>query len=325
MSDRALAPAERRYESLVSKIVGQVSNIECANLKRYHTIGTLVTEFMSGLESRRYGSATVEKLAEDLSNAGALESIKNPVRFLYWAKALSDAYTDFAALEELGSRGFTVSHAKRLFALSPEIREAVQQRMIDGGRVVSTRVLDDLIGEITTARVTADASAAIEDNRRRREGGEDEATPAEDGGVVNAGVPSDEGDAGTDGVNATPDARDDSEDGGGDGVPVADTPERPEGVPATGRPARERRISNPVKVVSSFDKAITRANSMVSDVFIALGETAQEGFVRDSMFERWNEGLRSTRASAQVLRDALTELINSIDGEVGAAELPAQT
>lgn len=295
-----LTTGERRYQTLLAKIKDSCTSIEKQNLKRYHKIGKLFAEFVEGLDSSRYGDATVEKLATDLTENGVLTEVKDPRRFLYWAKNVYDGYPDFAALEELAVRGFTVSHAKRLFALSSEVREEVENDMIQDGEIVSTRVLDDMIQTITSRHIADASGEAAREARERRESSEageeaDEETSEDEEAV--------DGEGGT-----TDDTPDDADGGTGDGTSAA--------APATGAPIRERSVPSPLKTLKNIDKALVRANMGIPDAFIVLRETAQIGFDSEQAENRYRDNLRALKATAESIIEPLQELITNIQNEL---------
>ncbi len=287
-----LTTAERRYQTLLTKIKDSCASIEKQNLKRYHKIGQLFSEFVAGLDSNRYGDATVEKLAADLTENGVLAEVRDPRRFLYWAKNVFDAYPEFANLEELAGRGFTVSHAKRLFSLSPEVREEVERAMIQDGRIVSTRDLDELVQSINQRRIGEASAEAAEEARTEREAADAEPTEeeGEEAGEIVEGAPTDAAEATEEGEAAAP---------------------------ATGAPAaRERTIASPAKVIKTIDKALTRANMGIPDAFIVMRESQQIGFDSDRAEENYKAQLRALKASAESIAGPLQELITNIQREL---------
>lgn len=167
----ALTPSQRRYQTIVDKIFDLCRGAEQENMKRYYRIGEKVFEFLGKDEEneaeqaekrkKRYGDATVENLAEDLQSKGALTDIKDPKRFLYWACNLFGKY-EWEQLEELTARGFTMTHAKLLMGVSPEIENEVKAEMLVDGRVIGTRAMEDLIREKQQARIAGEAAAAAE-------------------------------------------------------------------------------------------------------------------------------------------------------------------
>ena len=304
-----LSAPERRYDALVNRIVDHCRQVEGQNLLRYHKIGSFFADFLRGLDSNRYGEATVEKLAEDLSESGALADISDHRRFLYWAKNIFDWDPEGERLDELAKIGFTVTHAKRIFALPREIREYVEQRMIVDGRVISSRDLIELSKQASAARIAEEsAAAAREAADLRARADEEEATP-----------PAPAVAAGDDGVPAeTTNIAD---------TPPLETPEggtRPEGASSTGRPTiQERTIASPLKVLGGAEKLITKANSTLPDVFIVLRECERVAFDSDVAQRRYLDNLRQLDAAARSIIEPLQELVRGIGTVVRDADIPA--
>jgi hypothetical protein len=295
---------QRRYDALVEKIALQYRTAEAGNLRRYHTIGELVSEFVAGLDSKRYGDATIEKLAADLQERGSLGDVRDPGRFLYWAKNLSDAYPDFKQLEALSQVGFTVSHAKRIFTLAKEVREEVEQGMIKDGLVISTRDLDTLIGAVNQRRIAAASAAAAAEFKDTKD-----AAPAAPGPRVAVAAGADE-DLLEDGVAGSPPQE------------PADAPADPAADPKAGTVGavaqRERTVGSPLKVISTVEKALTKANAGLPDAFIVVREAAQIGFDSDVALAKYNEHLSNLKAAAKSLKEPLEELLKAIEGELDA-------
>jgi len=303
-----LSMPERRYQALVSKIADGCRAVEGANLKRYHTIGSLFAEFMQGLERNKYGDASADKLAEDLQEEGVLTEIMDVRRWLYWAKALFETYPDIAKLEELSKRGFSVTHAKKLLQFSEEVRQEAESQMIQDGHVISSRELDELVKTINQRRIASAATAAAEESRTTREGGEEaegvEEVEIEDltEGSVEEGETAEE-------------------------APVDEgAAERPDRATATGRPTiTERTVTNPLKAIRDVEKAVTKASSGIPNAFIVLRESAQLGFDSDAAQGRYYDHLRSLKANAQALMEPMNELLRGIEEELNATEVPDET
>lgn len=313
----AAPAAERRYQAILEKMVKHVQSAEVNNLRRYHSIGQLFTEFVNGLDGKKYGSATVERLANDLRDHGVLSDVADQKRFLYWAKNLSDCFPDFVVLEEMSSRGFTVSHAKLLFSLSPEVRGRVERQMIQDGRMVSTRELSDLVNEVQgQLQVELSQQAAVEHRKFREEPETPETAEAD---APAAEEPPAEVDS--------PEAAEAADDGG-EGNPELETPtagDRPEGVPATGAPPRERTIKSPLKVLRAVQKVMGKVHDELPNTFIVIRETAQIGFDSDTAAERYMQQLRDVRQMAATMIEPVQELLRSIDQEMEAATVPPPT
>lgn len=307
---RTLSAPDRRYNALVDRIATACQQVEGANLRRYHKIGSLFSEFVRGLDSRRYGSATVERLAEDLQSRGILVEVNRPTRLLYWAKNISDAYEE-TQLDALAERGFTVSHAKQLFALTPELREEVEKNMIVDGRVVATRRLADLVTQANQKMVThasQQAAAAAADDRQAREEQANDSATAEAEESAEAADQSEAADVPT--VEVADDAQ----------APVEANPRQQ--TPVT---PRERTVSNPLKVIRDLEKHITKVNLTIPDAFIVVRESAQIGFDSDAAHNRYVEQLRNARVAANGMLEPLQELLNTISAELEGLDGTAET
>lgn len=312
MAQQSRSPAitgERRYQALLDRITEEHRAVEETNLRRYHTIGSIFVEFLAGLDSNAYGDATTEKLAADLKERGVLGDIANPVRYLYWAKNLVDAYPDVQNLVKLGEMGFTISHAKYLFALDATLRPQVEAEMFNRGRMISVVALRDLITEKQQQRI----AAANEEARRALES---RAQGTGTGEVIDARAPADTTVADT--TEEPPTETDQAEDGQPDVAPA-----RPPGVPATGAPARERRVRDPMKKLGMLSKSLTQAAAVIPEVVMVVEDTAQNGFDSDTAFARYLDALRQVLAAHEAQRGALEALIERIQSEVNAAVLPA--
>jgi hypothetical protein len=245
-----LTPVQRRYQSIVDKIFDLVRDAETQNLKRYYKIGKLVDDFTQEDRSKRYGDATVETLAADLQARGVLTEVKDPRRFLFWAKSLFVQYPEWETLEDLSKRGFTVTHAKLLTAVSEDIRDEVVGAMFVDGKVLSSRALEELIREKQQAKITADANAAA------------------------AGE-------------------------------VAET-----------RPDAEGMSVDPVKSLSTVEKALVRVNGEIPNTFIGIRETRELGFASDKKYDKYVKNLRSLQETLAGAKAPLEELEREVNREL---------
>lgn len=317
----AATTSDRRYNALIERIVDQCQAIENQNLQRYYLIGQHFSEFVQGLaDGKKYGEATVEKLATDLKDRGVLEDIRDPTRFLYWAKNLHDEFPDRAKLETLAGMGFTVSHAKVLFAVKSPLRQEVEAVMIEDGRMISTRALQDLVNAKTQQRIADASKEAAEANRASRESG-DPPPDAPTGAAIAGGQQAEEAD---DEDELEAESQEEGEESGEQAAApeAAQAAERPANVPATGAPPRERSISAPLKVLSDMEKALTSANSKVPDAFIVLRESAQIGFDSDRAADNYRQRLAGLKSVGQSIIEPLQELLAAIQQELDAAEVP---
>jgi hypothetical protein len=308
------APAgERRYQAMLEKLTKQARAVEVNNLRRYHSMGLLFTEFVNGLDSKKYGSATVERLSQDLADSGVLNDVRDPTRFLYWSKNLSDCYPDFEDLEEMSRLGFTVSHAKHLFTLAPEIRQRVERQMVRDGRMISTRELADLVSELNTQIKLENSQAAAEESRARREGTDDQEQPAE-----TADTPAEQ----VAGAGDAPAEPAEADEPGNPELPTPEAGDRPEGVPATGAPTRERTIRSPLKVLRGIEKSMMQVHTGLADTFIVVRESAQIGFDSDTAHTKYVDQLRKVRTASQAMIEPVQELLRTLSEEIDAAEVP---
>ncbi len=312
MTNELTAP-ERRYQTLIAKLAERCSNNNKVNLKLYHGYGEIFAEFLNGLSADKYGSASVDQLAQDLCAKGAVPSgiAAEPTslkRYLYWSKSIYDSYPDFHRLEELSDLGFTVTHAKKLFSLSRELREVVESRMIVDGRVVSTRQFEAIVDEVSQRAIADNSAAAAQAAAAARTApAEAAAAPAED---------------------VAEDGADGDDEGGTDNEPgpaevAAAAPAQNTAAPQTGRPTNPaQEIANPIKVIKETEKAVTRANAKLPDAFIAVRQIGQTGFDSEAAHSRYLEQLRNTRTAVQAFLEPAQELLRNIDSELGAAEVP---
>lgn len=309
---------DRRYQALLSRVVDTCMHASLDALKRYHHVGKLVAEFYAAQETTKYGSRTMAQLVEDLQDPIAeLAQIKNVRRFLYWAKNCFDTYPDFADIEGLASRGFTISHGKLMFGLPSEVQQRVTEKMLtEEGRLVPSTELKDLIEMEKAAAANAKASEATEALvGEDDEDDEDDEIPPQAATTTATAVEAPVAGGGEGGAN------DEDGDSAGD-TPAAATvgTDRPEGVPATGAPARERTIGSPKKVMGRFLKALTNVSESVPDACIVVREASKIGFNSDAAFASHVEQLREIRAAAAAMIEPVQALMEVIDEEISAAE-----
>lgn len=311
-----LTVADRRYEAILEKMEQSFRKTEVSNLKHYHKLGQHVSEFILGQETSKYGSATVERLAADLQERKVLESIRDPRRFLYWAKNVYDFDPSFERLAELASMGFTVTHAKIMYAASDEMREAMQAELIQDGKVISSRALQELCKELGNRMITASAQSAAEQARIARESGDADYEEEDEEVAADAAEAAEEavGEAieNVSGVeNVAGEAEQAQEAARDDGIP--------EGAGRTGRPTvPDRQVGNPLKTLSNVEKGLTKANSEIPNAFIVLRETAQVGFDSDAAQRRYVERLTALKSTLQGIQEPLQELLINVDQELTA-------
>lgn len=172
---RELALPESQYNDILERISSVCAVADRAEraaeitvLQKYHDIGALFVEFASSSTTGRYGARTVHTLAEDIVSRKLLPNVLDVPRFLYWSKNLYDRFPNFKELEDLGNKGFTLSHAKYMFSLSTEVWDTVSAQMItDSGRVVAVRGLRELIEAASPAiaqQRSSEALSSLEDS-----------------------------------------------------------------------------------------------------------------------------------------------------------------
>lgn len=300
-----LTAADRRYNALVDKICEDVKSIEVNNLKRYHRLGKHFTEFCRAVNDSEgdrnpYGDRTVDRLAEDLVDRGVFQSsdsgsISNVRRALYWAKNLYDSYTDFASLQNLAEQGFTLAHAKPLFSLDDKTREEVENNMIVDGKVVPSREMPDLIKNTQKKLLTRQANEALDDLEQSKK--EDVPVAEEESSDEDGGIEIPEG----------TEAGEEAEEKEGDGND-----------PRTVAP-REWTVQNPMKIVRTMDKSVTKAQSMIGEVCTVIREASTIGFDSDRAMQNYNKGIAELRDTLNSTLEPLQALLKQINEEVGGA------
>jgi hypothetical protein len=272
----------------------------------------MYAEFVDGMPRCRYGEATVQTLCDDLKARGVMSEYQRPDKVLYAAKNLVDFFPEIGTLMELVDRGFTVSHAKRLFCLDDASRRQVQSRMIVDGAVVSTRDLDDLCREVCshqaleavqqvsfdTDDVAEQLSGAVSDGQPTAPAAK--AVPrakADETPVFTAVEPVEK---------STKASKDKSTDSKHQTTPT---------VP-------KRTVASPLKVVNGLERLVTKANVAFADAVIAVKETARIGFDSDVAQARYLKALANLMAALSGFTQAAPELLSLISAEQTAANIP---
>jgi len=308
MSDGTVAVQDRRYDALLGRFATQVQQGQIDTLRRNHKIGELFAEFANGISSKKYGERNAEKLASDLSDRGVL-TVQNPTRYLYFCKKLCDRYPDFAVLEQLGEKGFTLAHAKLLDGLAEEHRPTIETQMLREGRMISTRELDEVIKSHTREAVITNAQASTQTLTDTEEAPAESTAPVATEGEETAAV--------DDPTTSTEPAADDAA--------APSDAEIPATVPRTGAPARERSIKSPLKVMEQLDRSLLKTASLVPDAAIVVREAAKIGFDSDNAHKRHREKLQQVCATIRAVKEPLEALLAAINSEEAAAEIPTQT
>jgi hypothetical protein len=272
----------------------------------------LFNEFIDGIGSRRYGDATVDQLAADLKERELLPGVDDTRRFLYWAKNFFDAYPDVARIDDLVKIGFTITHAKPLFSLDRETREAITPLLIRDGRMVSTRDLREILAAHGQQKLKDRAEKAVQDYKEAVAEPVEELTPPTD----------DEPTPAADDDELEPADTPTGDEPATDETPAAPRAERPARARTTPT-VRERTVRNPMKILNSVEKSLMKVAAAIPDTFIVLRESAQIGFDSEVAQQKYLTCLRALKAAAQVVMEPLMELVRNVDTEVTAADVPA--
>jgi hypothetical protein len=289
---------EQRYNALVEKFAAQFQEVEAGNLRRYHGIGGLFSDFCKGVDAKKYGAKTAANLAQDLAEKGVLRDVKDVTRFLYWAKNVYEAYPEADKLSEMVKLGFTVSHAKQLFALDEDLRSEVSAQLIQDGVFISTRALGDLIATTCRAKLAKDAQHAIAASKN------DPPAPA----PVATAAPEDTYDP------TDPDAvppKDTTLDEAAAVAGAAKASKDPEKKGAISK--SDKSIPSPNKVLNSLEKNVTRVLSEIPDAFIVIKEVAKRGFDSDAAHANYEKLLTNTKAAIHDVIEPLQELLKTIE------------
>jgi predicted transcriptional regulator len=281
-----LVKTDSDYKAILDKFESTYKSIEAANLKRYHALGELFSEFCVGQDKRKYGTRTVDTLATDLVNRGILTDIADPKRLLYWAKLVYDKYTDFAVLEDLAKKGFSVSHAKHLLSVPPELMPEVEAKLFVKDRCISVRDLGDLINTLRTKSVVTKAKDALESAKSLEKAKEELAE-----GEVRVEIVDSSGDDPAETEPAEP----------AEETKPLETP-KPLSRPVDATPARaEADIPHPLKTINSIDSILTKACAEIPDLLIVIKEIDKRGFDSDKAQKNFEEAKRNVRATMESL------------------------
>jgi len=269
MTTKLPISTQQYYTDIVAAMVGLYQSAQLANLQRYHTLGGLFAEFQSKVAADKTAALTIDHLVADLQAAGAFPDIEDPRRFLYWARAVYESFPDIAVLEKLAVRGFTVSHAKLLYALPSKSREVVETIIFSNpDELPSTRELTDIIDALKKkeaddrAAITQDAVDTIDDGGPRQV-----PLPQADRNVEFVAEDDDEAIPAT-GDEAIPDAG------------PSDTP-----VPDGANPSSagsKTYTKAPLAVMKDCDKVLTKLRDKLTDVAIMVREYQQIGYNNDT-------------------------------------------
>ena len=304
----ALPKTDQDYINLIKSFKETDVAGEQENLRRYHSFGQLFVEYCNGLSSNKYGDRTVATLAEDLVENGVLRTIKDPQRFLYWAKALYNRYPDYKKLSKLATQGFTVSHAKLLLSARDEVLPLVENKMMEAGMMVTVVELDNLIKSEDRKLLGEKAAEAAEPPVETGDEAEPEkAVPAakegdDDPGNDESGDPEDAGQPEAEAGEASPE-------------------EKPEVEHRAAPTVAEVDMPSPLKTVNSLEKQLTRVVSELPDAFIVLREIGKRGFDSDRAHNKFKDAVANLNASIVQSIEPLQKLREEakayLDGEAG--------
>jgi len=273
------------YKKLVDDLHNAFVVGEAANLIRYHRFGQLFSDFCRGLDTRVYGARTVETLVDDLRGTGLMANLADPKRFLYWAKNLYDTYPDKEKLKDLACQGFTMSHAKLLFAIEPELLQQVSEQMLGAdGKILSTRELTNIIHGMTKDRAFEKLVEVV---------GETPA-PAVNQTVEQASIP----------------------------MPTAPAPtDEPEGKPD--KPSKDTKPSkapkddsgpiNALKVIKGLSKSADKLLTSLADGFLAVKAADKTGFDSDKAQKNFKEQINNLHDSLSRMQEPIAELVKTLD------------
>lgn len=311
-NDVTAPPADRKYQVLVDKMVDLMKTGTRRNIETYYRLGSMYAEFVDGLPRCRYGEATVQTLCDDLKARGVMSEYQRPDKVLYAAKNLVDFFPEVATLMELVDRGFTVSHAKRLFCLDDASRRQVQSRMIVDGAVVSTRDLDGLCREVCSHQ----ALEAVQQVSFDTDDVAEQLSGAVSDGQTTAPAAKTAPRAKADEAPASPAAVVEE--------PTKASKEKNTDKHQTTPTVPKRTVASPLKVVTGLERLVTKANVAFADVVIAVKETARIGFDSDVAQARYLKALANLLAALSGFTQAAPELLSLISAEQSAANIPTE-
>jgi hypothetical protein len=255
--------------------------VDGANLKRYHSIGELFDEFCDGIERNLYGDSTVQRLADDLQAKGILSDIQNPVRYLYWSRAVYQFDPSFGRLKTLAARGFSVTHAKLIFSLTDTVRDKVLQALMSSEQVPSTRELEQQL------RLTASSEAALAVAELAKE------KIPEAGDTVAPTTQT--APAGTEPVIQAP------------STPSDDKPPKTEKKDKS-EPVKTDAAAHPLKAIKALEKLVSRMVIAIPDGFIAVTTAEKEGFDSDKAMKNYATEVSNLKSAVDSAIKPLAEL-----------------
>ena len=269
--------SEARYESIINRFTQIQATIDSVNLKRYHEVGSIFNDFCEGAERNLYGDNTAQKLATDLQVRGILSDIKEPVRYLYWAKSIYNFDPTYEKLEELNKCGFSVSHAKMIFALPDALRDKTLKGYIASGVVPSTREESTRLRLNNVDAASKDAIAIAQ-----------ETIPEVTGTVVTP-------------PPASP-------------APAPD--KAPEASKSEEKPAKEKKekkdksdeVVSPLKVINQLEKMVSKVVIAIPDAFIAIRQSEKAGFDSDKAQKNYTVMMSNLRSAINAAVEPIAEL-----------------
>jgi len=274
------------YTKLIESFHTAFSAGEGANLMRYHKFGELFAEFCGGMDGKKYGAKTIETLIADLNKTGLLSELKDPKRFLYWAKNLYDTYVDPKHLLELAKKGFTLNHAKLLFSVESEVMDIVSSQMIgDNGRIVPTRELADIIRGVSKSKAIEQLQEVIGESPQM-------AINDKSAAAAVASPPT---------AASQPSAPD-----------KADKPakaEKADKAPKNDTPA----TGSPFKVVKGLSKTADKLLTGLADGFLAMNAVGKTGFDSDKANANFRTTVSDLHDSLSRMQEPIAELLKVLE------------
>jgi hypothetical protein len=277
-----------KYDGIIIRFAELQQQVDQANLERYHKIGELFDEFCDGIERNIYGANTVQNLANDLQSRGVLSDISNPVRYLYWSRAIYQFDPSYKKLSALAKLGFSVTHAKLVFSLTDEVRDRVLKALMSSEQVPSTRELEAQL----RLSASSEAVQAVEELAK-------DTLPKEGDSVAptTQTVP-----AGSEPEIPAP------------ATPKSEKPEKAEkGKAEKKEPAKSDAAAHPLKAIKALEKLVSKMLIAIPDGYIAVTTAEKEGFDSDKAQQNYTTELSNLKAAVDSAIKPLQELKKLLD------------
>lgn len=277
-----------KYDAVIMRFSELQQQVDQANLERYHKIGELFDEFCVGVERNAYGTNTVQHLADDLQTRGILSDISNPVRYLYWSRAIYQFDPSYGRLRALAKLGFSVTHAKLVFSLTDEVRDRVLQALMSSEQVPSTRELEAQL----RLSASSEAAQAVEELAK------DTLPKAGDSvAPTTQTVP-----AGEEPVIPAP------------ATPKDEKPEKAtKGAAEKKEPVKSDAAAHPLKAIKALEKLVSKMLIAIPDGYIAVTTAEKEGFDSDKAQQNYTTELSNLKAAVDSAIKPLQELKKLLD------------